>query len=43
MHNSVTYPTLRRMLGYSDDQQLHHHRHLTTLDIQVSLLINVLA
>ena len=24
MHNSVTYPNLRHMLGYVDDYQLHH-------------------
>jgi hypothetical protein len=38
---SVTYPILRRMLGYTNDQQLHHQCHLTTLGIQVRLL-NVL-
>ena len=36
---SVTYPIWRCMLGYTDDQQLHHYCHLTTLDIQVHLLI----
>ena len=40
MRNSVTYPILRRMLGYTNDQQLHHQCHLTTLGIQVRLLIS---
>ena len=39
MRNNVTHPTLRGMLGYSDDQQLHHQRHLMTLDVQARLLI----
>ena len=37
--NSVTYPILRRMLGYTNDQHLHHKCHLMTLGIQVHLLI----
>jgi hypothetical protein len=40
MCNSVTYPILRHMLGYSVDQQLHHECHLMTLGVQVRLLIS---
>ena len=39
MRISVTYPILMHMLGYIDDQQLHHNCHLMTLGIQVCLLI----
>jgi hypothetical protein len=38
MNNSVTYPILRRMLSYTNDQQLHHQCHL--IGIQVHLLIS---
>ena len=39
MRESVTsFPVLRRILGYTDDQQLHHHFHLMTLGIQVRSL-----
>ena len=37
----VTYPILRHMTGYTNDQQLHHNCHLMTLDIQVRLLMEV--
>ena len=40
MHSSVPYPSLRCMLGYSKDQQLCQQYHLTTLGIQVHLLIS---
>jgi hypothetical protein len=40
MHNSVTYPILRRVLGYTNDQQLDHYCHPMTLGIQVRLLIH---
>ena len=39
MRKSVTYPILRRMLGYVYDQHLHHQCYLMSLDIQVRLLI----
>ena len=38
MHNSVTYPILRRMLGYIDDEQFHHKFHLMALGVQVRTL-----
>jgi hypothetical protein len=38
MCNIATYPNLRRMLGYTNDRQLHHYFHLMTLDIQMCLL-----
>ena len=38
MCSSVTYSSLRRMLGYTNDQQLHHYFHLMTFGIQVRLL-----
>ena len=34
----VTYPILRRKLGYTNDQQLHHRCHLMTLGVQVRFL-----
>jgi hypothetical protein len=40
MWNSVTYPNLRHMLGYTNDQQLHAECHLLTLGVQVLLLIS---
>ena len=40
MCNSATYPILRRMLGYIDDEQLHHKCDLMALGIQMSLLIS---
>ena len=40
MHDSVTKPILRCMLGYTNDQRLHYHCHLMTLGIQVCLLIS---
>ena len=36
---SVTYPILRHMLGYTNDQQLHHCCYFMTLGVQVHLLI----
>ena len=36
MRKSLTYPSLRHMLG----QQLHHKCHLMTLGVQVCLLIS---
>jgi hypothetical protein len=35
---SVTYPILRHIVGYINDQQLQHECHLMTLDVQVRLL-----
>ena len=35
MRYSVTYPILRHMLGYTNDQQLHHCCHLMTLGVHV--------
>ena len=40
MYDSVTYPILRRMLGYTNDQQHYHYRHLMTLGSHVHLLIS---
>jgi hypothetical protein len=40
MPDSVTYPILRCMLCYTNDQQLHHKFHLMTLGVQVCLLIS---
>ena len=40
MHNSVTWPILRRMMGYIDDEQLQYKCHLMTLGVQVRLLIS---
>ena len=40
MRKSVTYLILRRMLGYTNDQQLHHQCHLMTIGVQVRLLIS---
>ena len=34
---SVTYPILRRMLGYIDDDQLYLKCHLMTLGVQMRL------
>ena len=41
MCNNVTYPILRHMLGYTDDQQLHHYCHLTTLASTVFVFVFV--
>ena len=38
MRGSATYPKVRCMIGYTNDQQLHHYFHLMTLDIQMHLL-----
>ena len=35
MCNSVIYPILRCMLGYTDDLQLQYKCHLMTLDVEV--------
>ena len=40
MHDDITYFILRHMLGYIDDYQLEHNRHLMTLGIQVRLLLS---
>ena len=39
MRNSVTYPILKYMLRYTNDQQLHHYCHLMAFGVQVCLLI----
>lgn len=39
VHNCITYPTWRHMLGYIDDHQLHHQYHLMTLGVHMHLLI----
>ena len=41
MYDSVTYPILRRMLGYTNDQQHYHYRHLMTLARQSCALTNI--
>ena len=38
MCNSATYPILRRMLGYTINQQVPDYCHLLTLGVQVRLL-----
>ena len=40
MRDCVTYPILRCILGYIDDQQLHYDFHIMTLGSQVCLLIS---
>ena len=40
IYHSVTYLILRRMLGYTNDQQIDHYCHLMTLGIQVHLPIS---
>ena len=40
IYNSVIHHILRRMLGNTDDQRLHHYNQLMTLGIQVPLLIS---
>ena len=40
MRNSVPYPILRRMLGCTNDEQVHQKCQLMTLGIQVRLLIS---
>ena len=39
LNHNVTYAILRHVLGYTDDQQLHHLFHLMTLGAQVGFLI----
>ena len=39
MCNIVTFPILRHILGYTNDQQLHQYFHLMTLRIQVHKLM----
>jgi hypothetical protein len=40
MYNSVTYPILKCVLGYIDDEQLPHKYHLVALGVHVHLLIS---
>ena len=40
MCNSITYPILRHLLGYTHDQQFQHYCHLVTLGIQMCLLVS---
>ena len=40
MRNSVTYPILRRILGYIDDSDFHHKCHFMALGIQARLLVS---
>jgi hypothetical protein len=39
MESSVTCPILRHILGYTNDQQLHHKCHLMTLGVRVHFQI----
>ena len=39
MRNNITYPILSCILGYTNDQQLHHYYHLVILGVQLRLLI----
>jgi hypothetical protein len=43
MSNSDTYSILRQMLGYIDDQQLHHECHLISVTWNSSELIDILS
>ena len=38
MNNNITYPILRHMLSYTNNQQLHHQCHL--IGVQVHLLVS---
>ena len=38
MHNNVTYPNLRGILGYTSDRYAHHQCQLMSLGVEVSLL-----